>query len=116
MVETLPEGDGYVLADAAYGGVMNCNAVRDSGRRPIIDTKSNAVIKGFNARAEMLRYRKKHPRTFYQILRLRNNVEMSMKARFGSVVRALKIGGVAVNDYNMAFASPRGPQLWGGCA
>ena len=88
MTETLPEGDGDVLADAAYGGVQNCNAIRDSGRRYIIDTKSNDTIKGFNAR---LRFREKHPRTFYQILRLRNNVEnvfSSMKARFGGVVRA----------------------------
>ena len=56
MVEMLPEGDGDVLADAAYGGVENCDAIRDSGRRSIIDIKSNAVIKGFNAKAEMLRF------------------------------------------------------------
>ena len=41
MVETLPEGDGDVLADAAYGGIKNCNAIRDSGRRAIIDSKCN---------------------------------------------------------------------------
>ena len=103
MAETLPEGDGDVLADAAYGGVQNCNAIRDGGR--IIDTKSNDTIKVFNARVEVLRFRKEHPRTFHQILSLWNNVETSMKARFGGVVRALKdiIGGVAVNDYNMVF-------------
>ena len=38
IAETLPEGDGDVLADAAYGGVQNCNAIRDSGRRYIVDT------------------------------------------------------------------------------
>ena len=56
MIEMLPEGDGDVPADAAYGGVENCDAIRDSGRRAIIDSKSNAVIKGFNARAEMSRF------------------------------------------------------------
>lgn len=112
MIPTLPEGDGYVLADAAYDGVENCNAVRDSGRRAIIDPKSNAVIKGFNARAEMLRFHKDHPGTFYKLLRLRNNVESvfsSIKARFGGVVRAVKektqsieLLSVAI-CYNMTF-------------
>ncbi len=113
MVETLPEGDGDVLADAAYGGVKNCNAIRDSGRRAIIDSKSNAVIKGFNARAQMLRFREAHPGTFHRMLRLRNNVESvfsSMKARFGGVVRALRQNTQSVEllsmtiCYNMAFA------------
>ena len=75
MVGTLPEGDGDVLADAAYGGIKNCNAIRDSGRRAIIDSKSNAIIKGFNARAQMLRFREAHPGTFYRMLRLRNNMK-----------------------------------------
>ena len=113
MIEMLPEGDGDVPADAAYGGVENCDAIRDSGRRTVIDSKSNAVIKGFNARAEMLRFREEHPGTFYRILRLRNNVESvfsSMKARFGGVVRALKEKTRSADllsmtiCYNMAFA------------
>ncbi len=113
MIETLPKGDGDVVADAAYGGVKNCNAIRDSGRRTVIDSKSNAVIKGFNARAEMLRFREEHPGTFHRILRLRNNVESafsSMKARFGGVVRALREKTQSVElltmivCYNMAFA------------
>ena len=113
MVNALPEGDGDVLADAAYGGVKNCNSIRDSGRRAVIDSKSNAVIKGFNARAEMLRFREEHPGTFHRLLRLRNNVESvfsSMKARFGGVVRALKERTQSVEllsmtiCYNTAFA------------
>ena len=112
MVETLPEGDGDVTADAAYGGVENCDAILDSGRRAIIDIKSNAVIKGFNARAEMLRFHKEHQGIFYRILRLRNNVESvfsSMKARFSGVVRALKETTQSAEllsmtiCYNMAF-------------
>lgn len=113
VVDTLPEGDGNILADAAYGGVKNCNTIRDSGRRAIIDSKSNAEIKGFNAKAEMLRFREEHPGAFHRILLLRNNVEnvfSSMRARFGAVVRALK-EGIQLAEllsmtvyYNMAFA------------
>ena len=113
MIGTLPEGDGDILADAAYGGIKNCNAIRDSGRRAIINSKSNAIIKGFNARAAMLRFREAHPGTFHRMLRLRNNIESvfsSMKARFGGVVRAFKPHTQAVEllsmtiCYNMAFA------------
>ena len=75
MIEMLPEGNGNVPADAACGGVKNCNAIRDGGRRAIIDSKSNAVIKGFNAGAEMLRFGEEHPGAFHRILRLRNNVK-----------------------------------------
>ena len=113
MIEMLPEGSGDVLADSAYGDKKNCQAIEDSGRRPIIDPKSNCVIKGFNARANMLRFREEHPRTFYNILRLRNNVESvisALKARFGGVVRALKDCTQSVEllsmciCYNMTFA------------
>ena len=58
-----------------YGGVENCNAIRDSGRKPIIDPKSNAAPHGFNAKSAMLRFRDEHPGTFYGILRTRNNVK-----------------------------------------
>ena len=81
------------MADAIYGGVKNCNAIRDSGRRPIIAPKSNYTIKGFNARAQMLRFFEKHPRTFYKKLSRRNNVESvfsAIKDRFGAIVRALR--------------------------
>ena len=94
------------MADAAYGGIKNCNAIRDSGRRAIIDSKSNAIIKGFNARAAMLRFREAHPGTFHRMLRLRNNVESvfsSMKARFGGVVRAFKPHTQAVELLSMTI-------------
>ncbi len=94
MVGFLPHGDGNdVMADAIYGGVKNCNAIRDSGRRPIIAPKSNYTIKGFNARAQMLRFFEKHPRTFYNKLSRKNNVESvfsAIKDRFGAIVRALR--------------------------
>ena len=40
----------------------------------------------------MIRFRDAHPRTFYDILRIRNNVESafsSIRDRFGSIVRAI---------------------------
>ena len=75
MIEMMPPGSGDVLADAAYGGIKNCNAIRDSGRRAVMECKSNATPKGLNARADMLRFREEHPRTFHNILRIRNNVK-----------------------------------------
>ena len=87
MIDMMPPGSGDVLGDAAYGGVKNCNAIRDSGRRPVIDPKSNAVPKGLNARAEMLRFRDEHPRTFHNILRIRNNVKERLFFYEGEVRR-----------------------------
>ena len=34
MIKMLPRGSGDLLGDAACRGIKNCNAVRDSGRRP----------------------------------------------------------------------------------
>ena len=111
MATALPEGDGDDPASAAHGGIKNCNAIRDSGRRAFINVKSNAVIKGFSARAEMMRFGGEHPGTF-RILRLRNNVESvfsSMNAWFGVVVRVLKEKTRSAKllsmtvCYNMAF-------------
>ena len=87
MIEVMPEGSGDMLGDAAYGGVKNCNAIRDSGRRAVIDVKSNATPKGLNARAEMLRFREEHPRTFHSILRIRNNVKERLLLNEGEVRR-----------------------------
>ena len=56
MIKMMPDGSGGVVGDAAYGGIKNCNAMRDSGRRAVIDPKSNVTPKGFNARAEMPRF------------------------------------------------------------
>ena len=55
--------------------------------------KSNYTIKRFNARAQMLRLFENHPRTFYNKLSRRNNVESvfsSIQDRFGAIVRALR--------------------------
>ena len=104
MIAMTPNGSGYVLADAQYGGMENRQAVRDSGRRPIIEPKSGCEIKGFNARAEMLRFFEKHPGTFHKLLRKRNNVESvspSVKERFGGVARAAKANTQTVGLLSM---------------
>ena len=87
MIDMMPPGSGDVLGDSAYGGIKNCNAIRDSGRRPIIDPKSDATPHGFNAKAEMLRFRDEHPGTFYGILRIRNNVKERLFFDEGDVRR-----------------------------
>ena len=67
MIKLLPYGSGDVLGDAAYGSVKNCNVIRGSGRRPIINPKTGYVIKGYNARSVMLRFFEEYPGTFYKI-------------------------------------------------
>ena len=112
MIKMMPDGSGDVVGDAAYGGIKNCNAIRDSGRRAVIDPKSNATPKGFNARAEMLRFRDEHPRTFSSTLCIRNNVESvfsSMKERFGGVVRALKAAQVSTARLDLDGRCARTP-------
>ena len=75
MIATMPHGSGYVLADAQYGGMENCQAVQDGVRRPIIESESGYEINEFNARVEMLRFLEKRPGTSHKLLRKRNNVE-----------------------------------------
>lgn len=55
--------------------IANIHAVRDTGRRPIMRPKINFRIRGFNALADMLRFCRDHPGTFYGLVVLRNNVE-----------------------------------------
>ena len=117
MIETLPEGDGDDQAGGAHGGVKNCDAIRDSGRRSIIDDKPNAGIKGFNARAEMLRFGGEHPGTLHLILRLWNNVKERLLVHEGAVRRGRTrpqgdgpVGGAAVHDHLLQHGlCPRPP-------
>ena len=113
MIAMMPHGSGYVLADAQYGGMENCQAVQDGGCRPVIELKSGYAIKGFNARAEMLRFLGKRPGTFHKLPRKRNNVVgifSPMKERFGGVVRAVKTNAQTIEllstrtYHNMTFA------------
>ena len=113
MLTRMPRGSGDVLGDSQYGGVKNCQAVQDSGRRAVIDPRTDYKIEGEDARAEMLMFLEEHPGTFRKLLRKRNNVESvfsSMKERFGGVVRAVKAKTQTVEllsmcvCYNMTFA------------
>ena len=88
LIGMMPPGSGDMPGDSAYGGVENCNAIRYSGRRPIIDPKSDAAPHGFNARAEMPRFRDEHPGTFYGILRTRNSVKERLFFDEGEVRRS----------------------------
>ena len=93
MLSDIRPGTGDVTGDKAYCGKENCEAIRASGRTPILMPKSNSVISGTGAYADMLRSLKEHPGTFYKKFAMRNNVEStfaSMKKRFGSVIRAKK--------------------------
>ena len=74
MMGMMPDDSGDLPYNSIYG-VKNCNVIRDSERRPITDSKSDAVPKGLNVRAETPRFGDEHPLTFYSILRTRNNVE-----------------------------------------
>ena len=75
MTEMMPPGSGGVPADTAYGGIKNCDAIRDSGRRAVMERRSNATPGGLNAGADMIRFGEERPRTFHNLLRIRNNVK-----------------------------------------
>ena len=70
-----------------------------------MDPKSNATPKGLNTMAEMPGFGDEHPRTFYGIQRIRNNVGsvFAMNERFGGVVRALKPHTQAVELLSMCI-------------
>ena len=91
----------------------NREAIQNGVCRSIIKPKSGYKIKGFNVRAEMLGLFEKCPGAFRKLLRKRNNDEsvfLSMKERFGSVVRAVKTNPHTVKllsvctYHNMTFA------------
>ncbi len=75
MLTRMPRGSGDVLADSQHGRVKNCQTVRDSGRRAVIDPRTDYKIDGEDARAGALGFLKEHPGTFHKLLRKRNNVE-----------------------------------------
>ena len=89
----MPRGSGDVLENSQYGGVENCQAVRDSGRRRIIEPRTDYTIEGEDARAETLGFFEERSGAFRKSLRKRNNVESvfsPVKERFGGVARAVK--------------------------
>ena len=91
MFAMVPGGAGCVMLDAAYDAYENYKVIRYSGRRPVIDPRKDHTLKGYNPRAEMLRWRKENPEEFERTYHRRSLVESvfsSFKARFGAVVAA----------------------------
>ena len=93
MIKKIPDGAGYVMLDAGYDAHENYRMIRNTGRRPVICTRKNHVVKGFGPRAEMLRWQEKNPEEFEDTYHQRSIVESvfsSFKCRFTAVVRAKK--------------------------
>ena len=91
MFARMPNGDGHVMLDSAYDARANCRMIYDSGRKPVIWPRRNHTTKGFNPRAEMLRWFRRDQDGFEKVYHQRSLVESvfsSMKERFGSVVAA----------------------------
>ena len=91
MIARVPDGDGHVMLDSAYDARANCKMIYDSGRKPVIWPRKNHTAKGFNPRAEMLRWFRRDQDGFEKVYHQRSLVESvfsSMKERFGSVVAA----------------------------
>ncbi len=91
MIARVPDGDGHVMLDSAYDARANCKMIYDSGRKPVIWPRKNHTAKGFNPRAEMLRWFRRDQDGFEKVYHQRSPVESvfsSMKERFGSVVAA----------------------------
>ena len=100
------------MLDAAYDARENCNMIRDSGRRPVINTRSNAVPRGFGARAKMIRWRNEDPDEFKKAYGKRNNSESvfsSMKRTLSGWVRGKTLATQTVELFgkvichNMSF-------------
>ena len=85
MIRIIPDGSGGVAGGAAYGGIKNRSAIRDGGRRAVMDPKSDATSKGFNARAEMPGFGGERPRTLCSMLHIKNSRERIL--RHGEVRR-----------------------------
>ena len=93
MIKKVPNGVVCVMLDAGYGAHENYKMIRNIGRRPVICTRKNHVVRGFSPRAEMLRWQEKNPEEFEKTYHRRSIVESvfsSLKCRFTMVVRAKK--------------------------
>ncbi len=91
MFARMPDGDGHVMLDSAYDACANCRMIYDSGRKPVIWPRRNHIAKGFNPRAEMLRWFRRDQEGFEKVYHQRSLVESvfsSMKEKFVSVVAA----------------------------
>ena len=91
MFGSVPDGTGCVMLDAGYEAIKNYKMIRDTGRTPVICTRKNHVARGFDPRAEMIRWPERSPEEFEKTYHRRAIVESafsSFKCRFTAVVRA----------------------------
>ena len=85
MIKKIPDGTGCVMLDAGYDARKNYRMIHNTGRRSVICTRKNHVVKGFGPRAEMLRWQEKNSEEFEDTYRQRSIVESafsSFKCRF----------------------------------
>ena len=85
MIKKVPDGAGCVMLDAGYDAYENYRMIRSTGRRPVICTRKNHVVRGFDPRAEMLRWQEKNSEEFEKTYHRRSIVESvfsSFKCRF----------------------------------
>ena len=85
MIKNVPDGVRCVMLDAEYDAHENYKMIRSTGRRPVICTRKNHVVKGLSPRAEMLRWQEKNPEEFEDTYHQRSIVESvfaSFKCRF----------------------------------
>ena len=64
MIKNVLDGVGCVMLDAGYDAHENYKMIRSTGRRPVICTRKNHVVKEFGPMAEMLRWQEKNPEEF----------------------------------------------------
>ena len=75
MFAMVPDGTGCVMLDAAYGAYENYRMICNSGKRPVSDPRKDHTLKGYNPRAEMLRWRKENLEEFERTYHRRSLVE-----------------------------------------
>ena len=93
MIKKVPDGVRCVMPSAGYDAHENYKMIRSTGRRPVICTCKNHVVKGCGPMAEILRWQEKNPEEFEKTYRQRSIVESvfsSLKCRFATVVRTKK--------------------------
>jgi len=97
LLPQVPEADGgrrYVILDAAYDSYANCAATGDGGRIPVILPRGGYAVRGFNARARMLKWFREDRDGSGKTYHRRSLVEAvfsSIKERFGGTVRAMSL-------------------------
>ena len=92
LTGTVPTGSGYLLADRKYCCHGNCQEALRTGGLPCMRPPKSHTGRGLGAWANMLRWERGKPGSFYKKYGLRNLVESgfsSFQGRFRSHMRAV---------------------------